>query len=97
MIEHPVRSSRKFIGVYPSYRNIQKTQDRITGCIADHSRISQKRLEELMLDPTRLVKEVGTMLDGEEAVREGLIDEVGGISQAMKKLHEMIDERRKME
>ena len=50
-----------------------------------------------MLDPTQLVKDVGTMLDGEDAVREGLIDEVGGISQAMKKLHEMIDERRKME
>ncbi|MCI9603201.1 MAG: Clp protease, partial [Ruminococcus sp.] len=46
---------------------------------------------------TQLVKDVGTMLDGEDAVREGLIDEVGGISQAMKKLHEMIDERRKME
>ena len=44
-----------------------------------------------------IVKDVGTMLDGEDAVREGLIDEVGGISQAMKKLHEMIDERRKME
>ena len=50
-----------------------------------------------MLDPTQLVKDVGTMLDGEDAVREGLIDEVGGISQAMKKLHERIDERRKME
>ena len=50
-----------------------------------------------MLDPTQLVKDVGTMLDGEDAVREGLIDEVGGISQAMKKLHEMIDEKRKKE
>lgn len=97
MIVHPVRSSGMFIGVYQSYRNMEKTQDRITGFIAEHSRISQKRLEELMLDPTQLVKDVGTMLDGEDAVREGLIDEVGGISQAMKKLHEMIDERRKME
>ena len=43
------------------------------------------------------MKDVGTMLDGEDAVREGLIDEVGGISQAMKKLHEMIDEKRKKE
>ena len=47
-----------------------------------------------MLDPTQLVKDVGTMLEGEDAVREGLIDEVGGISQAMQKLREMIDERR---
>ena len=52
-------------------------------------------IEELMLDPTQLVKDVGTMLDGEQAVREGLIDEVGGISQALKKLHEMIREKQK--
>ncbi len=95
MIVHPVRSNGMFIGVYQSYRNMERTQDRITNFIAEHSRISQKRLEELMLDPTQLVKDVGTMLDGEDAVREGLIDEVGGISQAMKKLHDMIDECRK--
>lgn len=94
MIVHPVRSNGMFIGVYQSYRNMERTQDRITGFIADHSRISQTRLEELMLDPTQLVKDVGTMLGGEDAVREGLINEVGGISQAMKKLHEMIDERK---
>ena len=47
-----------------------------------------------MLDSTQLVKDVGTMLEGEDAVREGLIDEVGGISQAFAKLHEMIEERR---
>ncbi len=97
MIVHPVRTNGMFIGVYQSYRNMEKTQDRITEFIADHSRISQKRLEELMLDPTQLVKDVGTMLEGEDAVREGLIDEVGGISQAMKKLHEMIDARRKQQ
>ena len=48
-----------------------------------------------MIDPTEMVKDVGTMLEGEDAVREGLIDEVGGISQAMQKLRDMIDERRK--
>ena len=90
MIVHPVRSSGMVIGVIQSYRNMEKTQDRITRFIADHSRISQERLLELMLDPTQLVKDVGTMLEGEEAVREGLIDEVGGISQAFAKLHELI-------
>lgn len=80
MIVHPVRSNGMFIGVYQSYRNMEKTQDRITTFISEHSKISQKRLEELMLDPTELVKDVGTMLEGEDAVREGLIDEVGGIS-----------------
>ena len=95
MIIHPVRTSGMFIGVMQSLRNMEKTQDRITGFLAAHSKMSQERIEELMLDPTQLVKDVGTMLDGEQAVREGLIDEVGGISQALKKLHEMIREKQK--
>ena len=95
MIIHPVRTSGMFIGVMQSLRNMEKTQDRITGFLAAHSKMSQERIEELMLDPTQLVKDVGTMLDGEQAVREGLIDGVGGISQALKKLHEMIREKQK--
>ncbi|MGC4019554.1 MAG: ATP-dependent Clp protease proteolytic subunit [Muricomes sp.] len=91
MIVHPVRSSGMFIGVIQSYRNMERTQDRITKFIADHSRITQERLEKLMLDATQLVKDVGTLLEGDEAVKEGLIDEVGGISQALGKLHEMIE------
>ena len=54
-------------------------------------RASQKRLEELMLDTSQLVKDVGTMLDGKEAVKEGLIEEVGGIKEALAKLYEMIE------
>lgn len=95
MIVHPVRSTGMFIGVIQSYRNMERTQDRIARFIAGHSKISQERLVELMLDSTQLVKDVGTMLEGEDAVREGLIDEVGGISQAMGRLHDMIRERRK--
>lgn len=95
MIVHPVRSTGMFIGVIQSYRNMEKTQDRITRFIADHSAITQERLEELMLDSRQLVKDVGTLLEGEEAVKEGIINEVGGISQALNKLHSMIDERRK--
>lgn len=94
MVVHPVRSSGMFIGVMQSYRNMEKTQNRITKFIADHSHISQERIEELMLDPTQLVKDVGTMLEGEEAVREGLIDEVGGMKDALDKLHKLIEERR---
>lgn len=90
MIVHPVRSTGMFIGVIQSYRNMEKTQDRIARFISEHSRISQERLLELMLDSTQLVKDVGTMLEGEEAVREGIIDEVGGISQAYARLQEMI-------
>ena len=95
MIVHPVRSTGMFIGVIQSYRNMEKTQDRIARFIAEHSKITQERLLELMLDSTQLVKDVGTMLEGADAVREGLIDEVGGISQAFAKLNEIIEVRRK--
>lgn len=97
MVIHPVRSSGMFIGVAQTYRNMEKIQDRITTFISDHSRTSQKRLEELMLDTTQLVKDVGTMLEGKEAVAEGLIDEVGGIKEALAKLHELIDDYRRQQ
>ncbi len=90
MVIHPVRSSGMFIGVAQSLRNMEKTQDRITGFLAAHSKMSQERIEELMLDSTQLVKDVGTMLEGKEAVAEGLIDEVGGIREAFQKLRELI-------
>ena len=94
MVIHPVRSSGMFIGVTQSLRNMIRTQDRITKFLSDHSRISQGRIEELMLNPTELVKDVGTLLEGKDAVREGLIDEVGGMSDALGKLHEMIEKER---
>ena len=93
MVIHPVRSSGMFIGVAQTYRNMEKIQDRITTFISEHSRASQERLEELMLDTTQLVKDVGTMLEGKEAVQEGLIDEVGGIKEAVAKLYEMIEKK----
>lgn len=91
MVIHPVRSNGMFIGVAQTYRNMEKTQDRITTFVSEHSRISKQRLEELMLDTRTLVKDVGTMLEGPQAVKEGLIDEVGGIASALNKLHSMID------
>lgn len=97
MVIHPVRSSGMFIGVAQTYRNMEKIQDRITGFISSHSHMSQKRLEELMLDTTQLVKDVGTMLEGKEAVEEGLIDQVGGIREALAKLYELIDAQKELE
>lgn len=97
MVVHPVRSSGMFIGVQQSLDNIIKTQDRITAFLARNSKISQEKVEELMLNPSELVKDVGTMLDGEGAVKVGLIDEVGGIKEALEKLHEMISVVQKSE
>lgn len=93
MVIHPVRSNGMFIGVAQSYRNIEKIQDRITSFISAHSQITQERLEELMLDTSQLVKDVGTMLEGSEAVNEGLIDELGGIREALSKLYSLIDKK----
>lgn len=91
MVIHPVRSNGMFIGVMQTYRNMEKIQDRITGFVAGHSHMPQKRMEELMLDTSQLVKDVGTMLEGEEAVKEGLIDATGCIKEALEMLYHLIE------
>ena len=58
--------------------------------LSDDCLLYTSRLEELMLDTTQLVKDVGTMLEGPEAVKEGLIDEVGGMKEALGKLYDLI-------
>ena len=95
MIIHPVRMSVMGIGAPQTYDYFKRTQDRITGFIASHSRVSQKRLEEMMINTAELTKDLGTILIGEDAVKEGLIDEVGGIRDALARLYEMVDERRR--
>lgn len=95
MVIHPVRSAGTFIGVMQSFRNIVKTQDRITNFIASHSKISVERLEALMLDSNELVKDVGTLLVGNDTVSEGIIDEVGGMKDAIRKLHELMEKDEK--
>lgn len=92
MMIHPVRSSGTFIGVIQSYRNIEKIQDRITTFISDHSKMKKERVEELMLHVGQQVKDVGTILSGEKAVQEGLINEIGGIKEATDKLKKIINE-----
>ena len=72
---------------------MEKIQDRITGFVSEHSHITVERMEELMLDTSQLVKDVGTMLEGADAVKEGLIDEMGGIREALDKLYKLIEKR----
>ncbi|MBS6397587.1 MAG: ATP-dependent Clp protease proteolytic subunit [Clostridiales bacterium] len=93
MMIHPVRMTGLIIGVAQTFDYFQKIQDRISGFIADHSRIGRERLVELMLETGELTKDVGSVLVGEQAVQEGIIDEVGGISQAFRKLKSMMEER----
>lgn len=93
MVIHPVRMSGMVIGVPQTFDYFKQIQDRITGFVCDHCRISQSRFEELMMETGVLTKDVGTILVGEEAVNEGIIDEAGGIREAMSKLHELIEKK----
>lgn len=91
MVIHPVRLNGLTIGAPQTYEYFQQIQDRITGFVSGHSGITQERLEELMLNTGMLTKDLGTVLVGAGAVEEGLIDEVGGIREALEKLHALID------
>lgn len=96
MVIHPVRTNGMFIGVAQSYYNILKIQDRISGFVQRHSKMKQDRFEELLLDHSQLVKDIGTMLEGKDAVEEGLIDEVGGMKEALKKLYDLIEKKKEV-
>lgn len=91
MVIHPVRMNGMVIGVRQTFDYFKQIQDRITGFVCNHCKISRKRLEELMMETEVLTKDVGTILVGEEAVTHGIIDEVGGIKEAIERLHEMIE------
>lgn len=97
MIIHPVRMSGTVIGAPQTYDYFKLIQDRIVGFVAEHSETTKQRIEEMMLNTGILTKDLGTILVGEEAVKAGVINEVGGICQALKKLHEMIEEKNSME
>ena len=94
MMIHPVRLNGMIIGVRQSYDYFKRIQDRITGFVTSHCKISEKRLLELMMDTKTLTRDVGSILVGEEAVKEGLIHEVGTIKEAIAKLHELIEKNK---
>ena len=92
MVIHPVRMNGMVIGVIQTYEYFERIQERILNFIVTNSRIAKSHLKKLMLDTSKLAKDVGTVLDGQETVDCGLIDAIGGISDALAKLNEMIDE-----
>lgn len=95
MVIHPVRMNGMVIGVRQTFDYFKQIQNRITGFVSTHCGVSKERLEELMMETSMLTKDVGTILVGKECVEEKIIDEVGGIKEAIQKLHEMIAENRK--
>lgn len=94
MVIHPVRLNGMVIGVQQTFDYFKQIQNRITSFVCEHCKISKSRLEELMMETGMLTKDVGTVLVGREAVEEGIICEVGGISDAITRLHDMVDKKR---
>lgn len=92
MIIHPVRTTGLVIGINETFEYFKKMQDRIIQFIIRTSNIKKDILEKLMHEKDELVSDVGSVLIGKEAVDYGLIDEVGGLKEALKKLKELIKE-----
>lgn len=90
MVVHPVRSNGTVIGVAQSFDYFKQIQDRITGFVCEHCNIKTQQFEKLLLETEILTRDVGTILVGKEAVKQGIIDEVGGIKDALCKLNNMI-------
>ena len=90
MLVHPVRMTGLIIGVAQTFDYFKRIQERIVSFVTAHSHISKERLTELMLETGELTKDVGSVLVGEQAVKEGLIYEVGGVREAFRKLHELM-------
>lgn len=94
MTIHPVRMSGLVLGVPQTLEYFQKMQERITKFITDNSHMKAERFKELSMETQELLMDVGSMLNGDEAVKEGLIDYVGNLSDALNCLYSMIDEKK---
>ena len=92
MTIHPVRMSGLVLGVPQTFSYFEKMQDRIVGFVTQNSGITEERFTELMMTTGELAMDVGTVHNGKDAVAEGLIDELGGLSDAIQCLYAMIDE-----
>ena len=89
MTIHPIRMNGTVIGVPQMFNYFNKIQDRLTNFVVRNSKIEEQKFRSLMMETKKIANDVGTVLFGEEAVECGLIDKVGGISDALKKIHEM--------
>ena len=87
MTIHPVRTNGLVVGVPQSFEYLRRMQGRINDFIVRNSKISAERLNELMMRTDEIATDVGSIIDGDEAVELGLIDEVGGLDAALRSLH----------
>ena len=93
MTIHPVRVNGLVVGAPQTYNYFADMQKRIVSFICRHSNASEQTINEMMMRPDMLATDVGTVLEGREAVECGLIDEIGGLSDALGKLKDMIENK----
>ncbi|RFU71384.1 translocation-enhancing protein TepA [Peribacillus saganii] len=91
MTIHPIRLTGLVIGVPQTFEYLDKMQDRVVNFVTKHSKVSEDDFKELMFAKGNLTRDIGTNVVGTDAVNVGLIDEVGGIGAAMKKLNSLIE------
>lgn len=90
MTIHPVRSGGTIVGVSQSFEYFKKMQKRIADFLVEHSDISEKRFYELCMNTEELALDVGSVVEGDQAVQEGLINKVGTLSDALSELYRLI-------
>lgn len=95
MTIHPVRMNGLIISVPQTYEYFNKMQERVVSYIVNHSNVEKEKLNQLMTNTGEMMNDIGTILLGKEAVDFGIIDEVGGLNTALKKLDELIEEKNK--
>ncbi|MFZ5353760.1 MAG: ClpP family protease [Bacillota bacterium] len=94
MTIHPIRMNGLIIGVPQTFEYFNKMQERIIRFIVNHSHIDKETLKKLMFTTSELANDVGSVLVGKEAVQHGLINEIGGLNEALSKLRSLIKERK---
>lgn len=94
MTVHPVRMTGLVVGAPQTFRYFQRIQEQIADFVTENSGISKELFESYMMATGEMATDVGTILYGKEAVASGLIDELGGLNDALSELHRMIDENR---
>lgn len=97
MTIHPVRLTGLVIGVPQTFEYLDKMQDRVIRFVTKHSNITEESFKELMLSKGNLTRDIGTNVVGKDAVAYGLIDEIGGIGQALNKLNELIEKSKSVD
>ncbi len=97
MTIHPIRLTGLVIGVPQTFEYMDKMQDRVINFVTQHSNIKEEKFKELMFAKGNLTRDIGTNVIGDDAVEYGLIDAVGGVNEAMKKVNEMINNNKQSE